>query len=445
MSAGILSAEASHTESTVYAKVRGKLLPFLFVLYVVAYLDRINVGFAALQMNRELGLGPAVFGFGAGIFFIGYFALELPSNLVLQRVGARIWISRIMITWGLAAMAMLFTRGPRSFYALRLLLGAAEAGFFPGIIFYLMRWFPARERARAVAMFMTATQVAGVIGGPLSGALLSMDRIWGLSGWQWLFLAEGLPAVLLGVMVAIYLPDGPEDARWLSPLERSVVVTALVREREGGDTRHTLAAAIRSGKVWLLALLYFTIVFGHYGIAVWLPQILRALGGMSDLRIGLLSSIPFMTAAITMVVVGKHSDARAERRLHLAISALIGGLALAASAAANGPFLSLITISIAAAGISSTAGPFWTLPAGFLEGTAAAGGIALINSTGNLAGFVGPSLVGFLKQATGSFASGLLAMAAVVVLAGLLALWIPAVASSPTRESAIRSAVDEAS
>jgi MFS transporter, ACS family, tartrate transporter len=411
--------------AAIYTKIRRKLLPFLFILYVVAYLDRINVGFAALQMNRELGLSEAVFGFGAGIFFIGYFVLEIPSNLVLQRLGARVWISRIIISWGVVAISMMFTRGARSFYLLRFLLGVAEAGFFPGIIFYLTRWFPSHERARAISLFMTATQIAGLIGGPFSGLLLSMTGLWDLAGWQWLFLAEGIPAVILGAAAAKYLPEAPENAQWLDSGERKVLKEQLELEREGRRPGHTLGAALTNANVWLLALLYFAIVFGHYGIALWLPQILKGFGDMSDMRVGILSALPFLTAAVVMVLVAKHSDSTGERRWHLALSAFAGAVALVASAAARTPSVSLLAISIAAAGVSSTAGPFWTLPAEFLEGAAAAGGIALINSTGNLAGFVGPSVVGLIRQATGSFAGGLITMAIAATVAGFIALAMP--------------------
>jgi ACS family tartrate transporter-like MFS transporter len=348
-----------------------------------------------------------------------------------------------MLSWGVAAIAMMFTRGARSFYLLRFLLGAAEAGFFPGIIFYLTNWFPTRERARAISLFMTATQIAGVIGGPLSGLLLSMNGVWNLSGWQWLFLAEGLPAVLLGLAVAKYLPERPAQAQWLSSAERTMLTARLALERRSHETSHTLAGALSSGRVWLLAVLYFALVFGHYGIALWLPQIVKGFGGLSDLRVGLLSSIPFLTAAVTMVIVGKHSDSHQERRWHLALSAFGGGLALAVSAAAQSPILSLVSISIAAAGLSSAAGPFWTLPAGFLDGTAAAGGIAFINSTGNLAGFVGPSIVGLIRQTTNSFAGGLLAMAVAASMAGLIALLIPKLPRDQEREPAIGEAVSE--
>jgi MFS transporter, ACS family, tartrate transporter len=443
MEASKIGAAELRLEGAVYAKVRRKLLPFLFVLYVVAYLDRINVGFAALQMNRDLGLNAAVFGFGAGIFFIGYFVFEIPSNLILQRLGARLWLSRIMISWGVAAIALMFTRGVRSFYVLRFLLGVAEAGFFPGIIFYLTYWFPSRERAHAVSLFMTATEIAGVIGGPLSGVLLAMSGVWQLAGWQWLFLAEGVPAVVLGVAAARFLPDAPQHAPWLNSDEQAMLAARLAFERESRRSHHTLRAALKNRTVWLLALLYFTLVFGHYGIALWLPQILKGFGGMSDVRVGFLSSLPFLTAAIVMVIVARHSDSRQERRWHLALSAFAGAIALAASALARSPLTSLLTISIAAAGISSTAGPFWALPAGFLDGTAAAGGIALINSTGNLAGFVGPSIVGLIRQLTGSFAGGLLAMALAVLMAGVITLVIPGLERQKLPEQPFKAALSE--
>jgi MFS transporter, ACS family, tartrate transporter len=440
-----MGAAPLENETAVYAKVRRNLLPFLFVLYVVAYLDRVNVGFAALQMNKALGLSDTIFGFGAGIFFIGYFVFEIPSNLILQRIGARVWISRIMISWGVVAVAMMFTRGARSFYLLRFLLGAAEAGFFPGIIFYLTHWFPSRERARSISLFMIATQMAGVVGGPLSGILLAMNGVWHLAGWQWLFLAEGIPAAVLGVAAAKYLPDSPEHAWWLNSAERNMLATRLALERESRESNRTLLDALGNGNVWLLALLYFAVVFGHYGIALWLPQILKGLGGMSDLRIGLLSAVPFLTAAVVMVIVAKHSDSHEERRWHLALSAFCGAIALAASAIARSPWLSLLTLSVAAAGVSSTAGPFWTLPTGFLDGTAAAGGIALINSNGNLAGFVGPSVVGLIRQGTGSFAGGLLAMALAVMMAGIIALALPGLQRRQLNERVLEGSLTESS
>ena len=422
-----LGSAEHHIESAVYAKVRRKLLPFLFVLYVVAYLDRINVGFAALQMNRELRLSEAVFGFGAGIFFIGYFVLEIPSNLVLQRLGARVWISRIMISWGVVAIAMMFTRGAKSFYLLRFLLGAAEAGFFPGIIFYLTNWFPSRERARAISLFMTATQIAGVVGGSLSGVLLAMNGVWSLAGWQWLFLAEGIPAVFLGIAAARYLPETPEQAGWLNSAERGTLTARLALERQSRQSKHTLRAALSSGNVWLLALLYFTVVFGHYGIALWLPQILKGFGGMSDLRVGILSSVPFLTAAVVMVIVAKHSDSNGERRWHLALSAFGGAIALAASAAARTPWVSLLNH------LDCRSWRFkyrWSLldiarriPGWYRSGRR----YSADQLNRNLAGFVGPTVVGLIRQVTGSFAGGLLAMALAVMMAGVIALSMPEV------------------
>jgi len=284
------------TGPATLAKVGRKLLPFAFLLYIVNYLDRINVGFAALQMNRELGLSDAAFGLGAGLFFIGYFLFEIPSNLILHRVGARAWIARIMISWGVVAIAMAAVRGVASFYLLRFLLGIAEAGFFPGIILYLTLWFPAREQARALALFMTASPLAGVIGGPVSGTLLVMHGIAGLSGWQWLFVLEGLPAVILGVAVLRYLPNGPEDARWLNADQKRWLADALGREREN-SRENGLAATLTSGQVWLFSALYFAIVTGLYGVTMWLPQIVKDFGTLNNFEVGLIAAVPFLVAA----------------------------------------------------------------------------------------------------------------------------------------------------
>jgi len=409
------------------------LLPFLFVLYLVAYLDRINVGFASLQMNRELGLSESVFGLGAGLFFISYSIFEVPSNLILARVGARLWIARIMISWGVVAMAMIAVRGAASFFAFRFILGIAEAGFFPGVILYLTFWFPAREQARAVALFMTATALAGVIAGPISGALLELHGLAGLSGWQWLFILEGLPAVILGVLVLRYLPDGPDKAVWLEVSERAALLMRLERERRRGTQKrqNSLAEAISNSTVWILSLVYFAIVFGLYGVTFWLPQIIQSFGSRSDLEIGMLSAIPFFGAAVAMVFVGRASDLSGERRWHLAFCAAVGAVGLVLAATTRSPVLSLGALSIAAAGIWGTFGPFWAMPPEFLSGTAAAGGVALINSIGNLGGFAGPYAVGMLKQATHSFAGGMIVMAAALVAGGMLALTLPV----PLRET----------
>ena len=422
-----MGGEVARGSGRVMARVTRRLIPFLFLLYIVAFLDRVNVGFAALQMKADLGFGDAVYGFGAGIFFIGYFVFEIPSNLILERVGPRFWIARIMLTWGVISSAMMFVRGEAGFYALRFLLGVAEAGFFPGMVLYLTYWFPAAERARAVALFMTATAMAGVIGGPISGALLEMDGIGGLAGWQWLFLLEGIPAVVLGFVVLAVLTDRPEHARWLEPEERSWLVARLAAERESIAGRHGtgLWRALAHRRVWSLSLLYFALILGIYGVSLWLPQIVAGLASMSALTVGLVTAIPYLVASIAMVVVGAHSDRTGERRWHIAAPALAGALGFAASAGTSHPVLALAGLSLAALGIWSALGPFWTLPPSFLAGSGAAGGIALINSVGNLGGFVGPYALGLLKEATGSFRAGLLLLAVALLVVAALALRLP--------------------
>jgi len=421
------TAALSRLADAALSKARRRLIPFLFVLYLVAYLDRINVGFASLQMNRELGLSEGVFGLGAGLFFLGYSIFEVPSNLILERVGARVWIARIMISWGIVAMAMIAVRGAASFFAIRFILGLAEAGFFPGVILYLTFWFPPREQARAVALFMTATALAGLIAGPVSGALLELHGLAGLSGWQWLFILEGLPAVVLGVLVLRYLPDCPDEAAWLQVDERAALLMRLERER-GRSTQkrqRSFREAISNSTVWILSLVYFAIVFGLYGVTFWLPQIIRSFGNRSDFGIGMLSAIPFFGAAIAMVLVGRASDLSGERRWHLAVCAAVGAVGLMLASTTRSPFLSLGALSIAAAGIWGTFGPFWAMPPEFLSGTAAAGAIALINSIGNLGGFAGPYVVGMVKQKTHSFAGGMIVMAVSLVAAGMIALTLP--------------------
>ncbi len=405
------------------SKVRKRLLPFLFALYIVAYLDRINVGFAALQMNREIGLSQAAFGFGAGIFFLGYFIFEIPSNLILRRVGARRWIARIMVSWGVTASAMMFVRGASSFHALRFILGLAEAGFFPGIIYYLTFWFPQRERARAIAWFMTATALAGVIAGPLSGVLLTLHGLGGLSGWQWMFLLEGIPAIVMGIAVWRYLPDHPGEAPWLTAAERDALIAILDEDSGSRKLAHAdLARAMLSGRVWMLTLFYFLFAFGLYGISFWLPQILKGFGTMSVVAVGFASAIPFAAAGVAMVLVGRSSDRMGERRVHLALCALAGAVGFFAAAFARNSILELACITIAAAGTSSCVGPFWAIPAGILTEAAAAGGIALINSVGNLGGFAGPYVAGFIVERTHDFAAALITMGLALAIATAVAL-----------------------
>jgi ACS family tartrate transporter-like MFS transporter len=426
---GAPAGDPGSSASRTLARVRARLIPFLFVLYIVAYLDRINVGFAALQMNEALGFTPAVYGLGAGIFFISYFLFEIPSNLILERVGARLWIARIMISWGLLSAGMMFTAGETSFYVLRFLLGAAEAGFFPGMILYLTYWFPARERGRAVAQFMTATAIAGVIGGPVSGALLSIEAL-GLAGWQWMYLLEGLPAVALGVVVRYWMTDRPSEATWLSADERDWLGRTLAEERarvEGGR-KYTLREVLLDPSFWRLSAQYFCIVIGMYGITFWLPQIVQAFARdagdatPSALFVGSVSAIPYIVAAVAMVLNGAHSDRTGERRFHAAIPGFVAALGLSAAAFATSPAASMAALCVAAAGAWSAFGPFWAIPTSMLTGRAAAGGIALINSVGNLGGFVGPFAVGWVREATSSFSGGLLFLAGVQAVAGLIAL-----------------------
>jgi MFS transporter, ACS family, tartrate transporter len=407
------------------AKITLRLIPFMFLLYIVAFLDRVNVGFAALQMNEDLGFSDTVYGIGAGIFFIGYFVFEVPSNLIMERVGARVWIARIMITWGIISSAMFLVRGEASFYVLRFLLGVAEAGFFPGMILYLTYWFPARERARRVALFMTAIPIAGVFGSPLSGALLTLDGFAGLEGWQIMFLAEGIPAVLLGLVVLRFLPNGPDEAGWLQPEERTWLRGALEQENriksEHGE--YTTRQALTNGKVWLLSAIYFGIVTSLYGVSLWLPLIIEDISGFGTFAVGLLGAIPYLAGAVGMVFLARHSDATGERRWHVAVAAFVGAVGLVLTGAAgSSTVVEMTALTLAALGIYSTLATFWSLPTAFLSGTAAAAGIALINSVGNLGGFVGPYVVGALSDATGSFYAGLLLLAALVLVAGLLAL-----------------------
>jgi MFS transporter, ACS family, tartrate transporter len=420
-------AAADDVGRRALARTRRRLIPFLFVLYIVSYLDRINVGFAALQMNAALGFGARVFGLGAGIFFAGYVLFEVPSNLALERFGARRWIARIMISWGLVSAAMMFVQGTASFYALRFLLGIAEAGFFPGIILYLTYWFPAAERARAIAQFMTATAIAGVIGGPVSGALLTLHGLGGLAGWQWLFLIEGLPAVALGGVVLRYLTDRPEDAHWLPDDERAWLSARMQEERahQARGPRLTLASVFASGAVWHFAFLYFTIVIGFYGITFWLPQIVRAASGLTDLQVGLVSAIPYVAAAVSMVRVAAHSDRTGERRWHVAVPALLGSAGFLLAVNVHSPILGLLALCLAATGIWGTLGAFWAMPTSFLHGAAAAAGIALINSIGNVGGFVGPYAMGWMREATGDFRSGILLLAAGLAGAAVLGITAP--------------------
>ena len=419
-------------------RVRRRLIPFLALLYFVAYLDRVNVGFAALQMNAALGLSPLQYGRGAGIFFLGYFLFEVPSNIALARVGARFWIARIAIVWGLVSMAMVFAVGPNSFNLLRFLLGAAEAGFFPGIVFYFTYWFPARERARALAQFSTASMAAGIVGAPLSGALLSLRGAAGLDGWQWLFLIEGLPAVILGIVAIAYLDDEPAKAAWLPDDEKRWLVETMERERSAARLERgagagvpaeppalfTIRAGLLDPGVWRLALVLFLVVTSGYGFSFFLPQIVKRLSGGSDLAVGLWTAVPFTFAAIGMITIAAHSDRTAERRLHVAACAALAGSGLMSASFFDAPAAALALLAAAAVGLYSATPPFWSLPTAYLRGEAAAAGIGFINSVGNLGGFVGPYLMGWMQGATGDFRFGLRTLAASAVCSALLVLTV---------------------
>jgi len=430
--------EDAQFEERTYAKVIWRLVPFLFLCYIVAYLDRVNVGFAKLQMLNDLKFSETIYGLGAGIFFIGYFLFEIPSNVILHRTGARRWIARIMVTWGVISAGMMFVTTPTSFYVMRFLLGIAEAGFFPGIILYLTYWFPAARRARVVALFMTAIAVSGVIGGPLSGWIMqTFTGVHGWAGWQWMFLLEGIPSVLVGIWVLFYLDDSIQGARWLNADEKQLL-SQRIEQDAVGKVDHGAVGVFRSAKVWLCALIYFCFIMGLYGVSFWLPQLIKNMGVKAVLDVGLLTMIPYGVAAVVMVLAARSSDRSGERRWHAASAAIAGGVGLVlAGVNAGSPVLGMAALTLATAGILSALPLFWPLPTAFLGGAAAAAGIAIINSLGNLAGFVSPFMVGAIKDATGSPTLGLYAIAAsLFVGAALVLLGIPRPRASAEAQAA---------
>jgi MFS transporter, ACS family, tartrate transporter len=411
--------EPADLEARTIARATARLVPFLVLCFFVAYLDRVNVSFAALTMNPDLGLSASAYGFGSGVFFLTYCLLEVPSNLLLERIGARTWIARIMLTWGLCSGAMALVGGRTSFFVVRALLGAAEAGFFPGIIFFLTLWFPAAYRARIVGYFMVAAPLSTAIGAPISGLILGLDGAAGLKGWQWLFVLEAIPSIAVGIVVYLFLTDRPADAAWLLPDERAWLVNRMEQERQLREAaRHySVREALVNPKILALSFVYFGIVVMNYGPSAFLPQIVKAFG-VSNAQAGLLSAVPYVIGSIGVVYWGRRSDRRRERRLHTALPLAIAAIGIAAFTALDDPVLKMIAMSVAGFGIFSSFPSFWTLPTAFLSGPAAAGGIALINSIGNLAGFVGPSVVGRLKDLTGTYTAGLLSLSA----AGLIAM-----------------------
>jgi D-galactonate transporter len=426
---GVVSPESSVNETAVYRKVTWRIVPFLMLCYVVAYLDRVNVGFAKLQMLSDLKFSDTVFGLGAGVFFLGYFLFEVPSNILLHKVGARRWIARIMITWAIISGAFMFVTTPLSFYIMRFLLGLAEAGFFPGIILYLTYWFPAQRRARMVCTFMTAIPVAGLIGGPLSGWIMErFAGVNGYAGWQWLFVLEAVPAVVLGIAVLLYLDDGIRSAKWLNESEKRVLEANIEKEAQTKVGHPSLRAMFADPRVWLMALIYFCCVMGQYGLTFWLPSLIKTAGIKGVLNIGMFTAIPYAAAVVTMLYLGHSSDKHGERRWHLVIPLLLGAVGLVGSALAGttNTGIAIVFLSIAAAGVLSSAPLFWSLPTAFLHGMAAAAGIAAINSVGNLAGFISPFLIGAIKDMTQSTDIAMYLLAGVLVAGAVIVMSIPA-------------------
>ncbi len=411
----------SEIEASTIRAISWRLIPFLVLAYFFSYLDRVNLGFAALEMNADLKFTPLIFAWGAGIFFIGYFIFEVPSNLALEKFGASRWIARIMVTWGIISALMATVSGELSFYVLRFLLGVAEAGFFPGIILYLTYWYPAEFRGRFLAAFAIAVPISTVIGAPISGLLLGLDGVMGLRGWQWLFILEGIPSVLLGIVTWFYLTDKPEKADWLTAEQKAWLAAKLQAETATKQAaKHlTLGQALSSPKVIMLSLIYFGFVGALYGMQFWLPQIVKAFG-LTNAQTGFVTAIPYLFGTIAMILWARHSDATRERVAHVGGPLLLTAAALAASSYLTDPTITMAVLTVAAIGVFCTFAVFWTLPTAWLSGTAAAGGIALINSIGNLAGFGGPYLIGWVKEATGSTSSGLLVLSILPLIAGLL-------------------------
>jgi MFS transporter, ACS family, tartrate transporter len=419
--------ELAHTRevsAVTLRKVTWRLIPFLFLLYVIAWLDRVNVGFAGLEMNADLGFSSTVFGIGSGIFFLGYCLFEIPSNIILERVGARLWIARIMVTWGLISAGLMFVHTPAVFYLLRFLLGVAEAGFFPGVVYYLSLWYPKAQRARAIAAFMTAVPVTGLIGGPLSGALFELNGAYGLKGWQWLFFLEGLPAVILGISVLFYLNDRPETTQWLAPEERSWLVKALAAERRACELRPDIRVALTDRTVWKLGIVFLLVAAGFYGYSFWAPLIIRSTTGLSNIEVGLVLAVISAVTIMGMLLNSYHSDRTGERAIHIAIPLFVSAVGLVGCALLHQPVLAITALALVPLGHCASYGPFWSMPTQFLTGPAAAAGVALVTMIANVGGFAGPALIGWLKTRTGTHTDAFLLLGGLAVIASLLALRI---------------------
>ncbi|WP_312319354.1 MFS transporter [Atlantibacter hermannii] len=432
-----MNTDSTHSEirkNAVYRKITRRLIPFLILCYFFAYLDRVNVGFAKLHMQDALNLSDTVYGIGAGIFFIGYFIFELPSNLLMQRFGPRFWIARIMVSWAVLSCLTMFVTTPTQFYIVRFLLGVAEAGFFPGIVFFLTLWFPSWRSARTLGLFILVTPLSTIIGSPLSGLILKLfEGVGHLHNWQWLFLVEAVPSFLLAFVVLRYLDNDVKSARWLTGEEKQLIEGDLEQDRinkiaaNAGRAPTSLSAMFRNKFVWLLALIFFSFNIGYYGINFWLPSIIKSSGVKDDFVIGLLAALPYIFGAAFMVWNSRHSDLRQERRWHIAIPALIGAVGLTLSASSSGStFWMMAWICLAMSGTLALIPTYMSLPGTLLSGTAAAAGIALVNSIGNLAGFFGPTVLGYLKDTTGSANAGLYILAGFLVLCAPLMFLLPA-------------------
>ncbi len=415
---------AESLEAITVNRIYWRIIPLFFAMMFLNYLDRINIGFAGLRMNQDLGFGPTVFGFGASIFFVGYMVLEVPSNLMLHWVGARVWLARILMSWGAVAACMAFTSGALSFYILRFGLGVAEAGFMPGVVLYFTYWFPQRYRARAIAGYIIAGSISAVLGGPISTMVMTYaDGSAGLHGWQWMFIAEGVPTILLGVFTLYYLTDRPANATWLTPAQREWLQAELQTEiaeieRNG---RHRLIDAIRDIRVWLLAALFGCALVGIYGMLMWLPQIIKSLGKLSDIQVGFLSSVPPLLGVIGTLVASRSSDRSGDRKMHIAALYILGAIGMLASAFAPSPIWAYICLCIAGLGINSTNSLFWSLNASFMTGVAAAASIAAVNTIAQFGGLIGPSLIGLVKDSTGSFTWALVIVAGFLLIAATIA------------------------
>jgi MFS transporter, ACS family, tartrate transporter len=400
-----------------FAKAGWRLIPFMMLLYVGNFLDRVNVGFAALSMNKDLGISAEAFGFAGGIFFLGYFFFEVPSNVILEKVGARLWIFRIMLTWGIVSMATAFVQGLPILLVLRFLLGVAEAGFFPGIIFYLGLWFPSAVRARFFGLFLCSISLANIIGAPLSGYILGLDGIAGLHGWQWLFLLEGVPSIVLAATVLLWLPNGPDDARWMSADEKAIIKAQLAEEPP--HKHNDLWPMLRDSRVWALAIPDFGIVLSTYGLGLWLPQIVKGMG-FSNLGTGFAVAAVYVLSSVVSVLWCLSSDRTNERLRHVSAAALLGASGFAVAAFTQGSIICIFALAVAMAGTLAAISVFWALPSGFLGSTAAAGGIALINSLANLGGFAGPYLMGWLKGWSGGYTIGLYVLGAGLMMTAVM-------------------------